>query len=589
MLRQKLNAENLVLLLGFCAFFYIISAILGTVNHYNPVPFWDMWSGYLVFFTDAANDPTIWWSQHNEHRLILNRLFFFIDIKIFHGTLIFLLVVNYLLIFASYVIFFLCSRETNRHCEHGSATHIINCLILILLFSRLQTENFDQPFQAQFFLAQLFPLLSFYLFHRSVKTSTPSCDGVTSEDSEIVDASCDGVTSQDSEIVDMSHDALKSKNSKIVTPSHDGVHLGYFTLSCFIGVISVGTMINGILTLPLIAVLAAVFKMPKKLIAVPTILAAVTIFFYFRNYAANSTIADAVLHPVDLAQYILSYLGNPFYHLLQSKFIAQIAGLLLVLSSLFLLFKNIKNPHEYSLQFALLAFIFYVEISAVMAGFGRLSFGIDQAFSSRYATPLLMSWSALLIIGAPLIVKKFKNFTLLFILVPIVFLPSQIKSLKPNQNEIFERKISALAAELQINDQKQLYKICVPEFILTKIKPAIEQHLSIFNNPEIKDVNQLIGNVDPDNFTTKCTGNLEKITTIEDQKYLQIQGRIFEPTSNSTPKIIHLNDSKNRIIGYALSDKNQGFKGYILKEFSNQKIILKGFEPNCELQLIRNE
>ncbi len=54
MLRQKLNAENLVLLLGFCAFFYIISAIIGTVNNYTPVPLWDMWSGYLVFFTDAA-------------------------------------------------------------------------------------------------------------------------------------------------------------------------------------------------------------------------------------------------------------------------------------------------------------------------------------------------------------------------------------------------------------------------------------------------------------------------------------------------------------------------------------------------------
>ena len=142
-----------------------------------------------------------------------------------------------------------------------------------------------------------------------------------------------------------------------------------------------------------------------------------------------------------------------------------------------------------------------------MTGFGRLSFGIDQAFSSRYATPLLMSWAALLIIYAPLIVKKlehnFRFFIPIFLLIPIAFLPYQISSMTPKKDEIFERKISALATQLQINDQKQLEKICPPNFLLTKTKPAIEQHLSIFNHPEIKDVNQIIGSIDQHHFTNK--------------------------------------------------------------------------------------
>ncbi len=542
------NQNNLVLLFAFCAFFYVISAIVGTITHYSPVPFWDMWSGYLGFFTIIDHDPTFWWSQHNEHRIILSRFLFWIDIAIFHGTLIFLLIVNYLLIFASCTILFFCSKEISllRHCERSAATqNIINFLILILLFSRMQIENLDQPFQSTFLLAQFLPLLSFYLFHQ----------------------------------------AQKSQKHQV----------RLFLLTCLIGLMSAGTMVNGILVLPLIAALSIFFKMKWRLVALPSILSAIIIPLYFRNYSTpvNYGLTDALGHPVDLIQYICSYLGNPFYGLFHVRFISEIAGLFLILNSIFFAWSYHKNPTRFSLEVALLAFIFYVEISAVMAGIGRLHFGIEQSFSSRYNTPALMSWATLLILYLPLIAPKFANnftrFALIIFLIPISFLPQQISNLASPKTEIFEHKISVLATALKIEDREQLSKIFIPEWMLTQTKPMIERHLSIFGNPLFKNVNQLIGTVEQNNFTNICAGNLEKITTIEDQKYLQIQGWISEENSNLVPKIIHVTNSENKIIGYALGDQALGFKGYLLKEFSDKKITLRGFEPNCELQIVTNE
>jgi len=548
--------NNLALLFVFCALFYIVSDAIGTINNYSPVPLFDMWNGYLTFFTDDKS----FWSQHNEHRIVLSHILFWIDLKIFHGTFIFLLIANYFFAALIFVIFFFCSQEILK--ENSRATKIvINCVILILLFSRIQKENFDQPFQTVFFLAPLTALLAFYLIHKSVKKWTPSCDGVTSLE-------------------------LSIKPSPFVTPSHDGV--GYFVLSCFFGIISAGTLINGILTLPLITLLLLALRKDWKLIATTTILSAITIAIYFYGYQKPfAPLVEIALHrPLNIAKYILAYLGNPFFHLFYFQFIAQLAGFFLISSSGFFAFKYLKNTATSSLQLALLTFIFFIEITAFLTSTGRSLDGAGQAFISRYSTPVLMAWISLLLLYLSLIRQKLENnftrFALIFFLVPIFFLPKQLETLHPAKDALFEYKIAALATELNIDDQEQLSKIYVRgDFLLTKTKPAIEQNLSIFGNPLIQDAHGLIGTFEPNNFTNKCSGNLDKITKIEDPRYLRIEGQI----TNSAPKIIHLLDHKNKIVGYALGDKNLGFKGYLLREFSNQEITLRGFQPDCELQI----
>ena len=53
----------------------------------------------------VAGDNLHWWSQHNEHWIVLARMLFWIDLSWFHGLGSFLIVVNFLLIGIAYLVF----------------------------------------------------------------------------------------------------------------------------------------------------------------------------------------------------------------------------------------------------------------------------------------------------------------------------------------------------------------------------------------------------------------------------------------------------------------------------------------------------
>src|SRR4051794_19522892 len=90
-----MRLENQIFVFGAVLFWSL--AIDGAVQNYSPVPFWDMWVGYLDFYNKVeSSDWTIWWSQHNEHRIILARFLFWIDIKWFEGSSLFLVSLNYI-------------------------------------------------------------------------------------------------------------------------------------------------------------------------------------------------------------------------------------------------------------------------------------------------------------------------------------------------------------------------------------------------------------------------------------------------------------------------------------------------------------
>jgi hypothetical protein len=64
----------------------VAAAIIGAMRYYSPVPLGDMWNGYLDFFMEVQNgNHAAWWTQHNEHRIVLARLLFWMDLSFFNG------------------------------------------------------------------------------------------------------------------------------------------------------------------------------------------------------------------------------------------------------------------------------------------------------------------------------------------------------------------------------------------------------------------------------------------------------------------------------------------------------------------------
>lgn len=557
-----MKERYMLMLFRLLAIVFICLAVIGGVRAYSPVPFMDMWDGYLNFFTKVSGgDMTVWWAQHNEHRIVLARALFWIDLSWFQGAGWFLIVVNYLLIGVACLFFYVILKEQLTTETEKFSRQILNLLILSLFFSWIQRPNLTQGFQSQFILAQLLPLIGFFLLHRAY-----------------------------------------------TSPSHSN---GLFFLTCLTGVISLGTMANGILALPLMTLFALVLRMSWKGIAGLAILAIITTTAYFNEYhvpGGGSSKYIPLSISGELVQYLLLYIGGPFYYITGkgSLVITQLAGLFLIASTIFFACRFVNKPATSSLQLAMLTFLLYIVGTALGTGFGRLKFGVEQALSSRYQTPALMAWAALLVLYAPVIAKGISRnparVLIPLMLVPLLLLPQQFKAVRSQQDTLFEREVAALALELGIKDQQQISSIFPSaDWALSLAKKPSELDLSIFGHPLIKNANQLIGKFEKTRSLVQCQGSLDEISGIEDHgRYVRVRGWLFQSNAKKRPSLIHLFNGVGRIMGYALTGQQRpdvepainpevtesGFKGYLLAQQLGQSVILRGYHPDCELKVV---
>jgi hypothetical protein len=545
---------------------YVALAILGSIINYSPVPYSDMWNGYLQFYTKATNDDiSAWWAQHNEHRIILSRLLFWSDIKFFNGTSAFLIIVNLLLAAFSSIIFFF---YTNKYLHKSSTLSktIINCTIILLLFSRMQKEKFDWAFQSQFLLAYSLPLLAFYLLYRA-------------------------------------HSATRFNKT-------------YFISSCLLGIASAGTMANGVLALPLLVILSLALRMKWQVPALLACLSIATLLAYFHNYqsiAHHGSTIEALLHqPLELMQYILLYIGSPFHHMFwKAQIFAYIASIGLISSSVFFLKKYIPDPKNHALELSLLTFILYIGITAVGTGSGRLIFGTSQALSERYTTPALMAWVALLILLAPKITHVIDKHGLLslpkkaiiaYVTFIVLLFSTQIRHIHHiSPDTKFERKVLALALELNIADGVQNQYSAWPEgaeeIVLHLAQEAVQKNISIFNNLQLKDARELIGKKianDKIYQANSCTGEIEKIEAISNSEYSRITGWLTGENNDIKPSSIRITNAQNKIIGYALVKKINtkstiaAFKGYVIGN-NRAKNLTLFTDTLCKIKIAPSE
>ena len=542
---------------------FIALAVIGAFLSHCPVPYMDMWNGYLEFYDKVnSGDWMAWWIQHNDHRIVLSRLFFWMDLAWFKGTGWFLLVINYLLAGLIYYFCHLFLAERIPEEKDRFTRQILSLIILMLCFSWIQEDNFTSGFQSQFFFSQLLPLSSYFYLHKAY--NHPKGSGWP------------------------------------------------FLIACILGVMSVGSMVNGILVLPLMTLLASILKMKRQQIVILFLLSVITITLYFNDYHfrehhGSSFFETIISDPIGVIQYILIYIGGPIYYMtLKNLTIPQLAGLFLVTSAIFFLKRHLVQSSKASLPLALLTYLLYLSATAFCTAGGRLLFGLDQALSSRYQTPALMAWIALLILYAPTISEGLRRFPArvitALIFVPILLFPHQLKAAHSKQDKLFDRYIAALSLELGIKDQAQILSIFPSaEWALSIAKRPVEKNWSIFGDPLIKDANELIGQSISSKSTMQCKGGLNEIAIIPDQhRYVKVRGWIFQNKKKRSPKILYFYNKECKIIGYGLTGQpredlkktissnafQSGFKGYLLAREKRKGFRIRGYFPDCELTVV---
>ena len=522
--------------LGFAAVaaVFVALAVAGALRSFSPVPHWDMWDGYLGFYTKlAGGDTGAWWAQHNEHRILLTRLFFWLDLTLFQGRGVLLIVVNYLLVACTCALFVQMARARG-----GPSTRWLAGFLVAWLFLWIQQNNLTWGFQIQFILAQLLPLCGFLAVHRAARGEP-----------------------------------------------------GAFGWALAFGVLSIGTMANGVLALPLMTVQALISGLDRRRCTVLALASVACVALYFHDYAApggHGSLGRTLLEtPWELLRFTLLYLGSPFGllagNLRRGIPLGIATGAVLIAASVVAALRLLPARREETLRVALVAFLVYIGGTAFGTAGGRTAFGIEQALSSRYTTPALMAWAALLLLwlprGGP---RTPRGRRALVAGCSVLLLPMaevQVAALKPRHPAAFERAIGALALELGVRDPARIGRIFPDaDWALAIAATPRERHWSVFGLAPYRDAHRAIGHpaVTPAQPGHPCRGGIEDTEAIEGEPgYLRVRGWLVDVAAGTAPASGTLVDARGVVRGVVLTGDRSpdsadpsgparaGFVGYV--------------------------
>ena len=537
-------------------------AIIGGYEAYSPVPMGDMWNGTLGFYVNASHgDWSSWWAQHNEHRILLSRILFWMEEAWFSGKGLFLLVTNYLLIAGVAILFFFIWRERSRGWGASFAV-----FLSVWLLSWIQNDNMIWGFQSQFVLAQLLPLMAFYFLHRASQSN------------------------------------------------RHGGH--WFAASATCGVMALGSMANGVITLPLLTLLALALRMNHRRVIVLGALSILGVFLYFHGYQAvggHGSLTQSLKEiPEGVIDYMQVYLGGPFYFFLGenplSLMFARIASVVLVVGSILCLQKELSAPHRSSLALAMLCFILYIGGSAFGTAGGRAIFGAGQALTSRYMTPALMAWAAFFVLVVPGLKNVARGIRwfwgALFALLVMSMLSYQLRATASRTDELYDRSLATLAIEMRIPDQTQIAHIFGnAEWVLRIARTPSEQNLSVFALYPYADLYEqlgkpLIGPLPPHEFP-RCQGFVDEVQPIpEDPRYLRVRGWAFDRQASSQPLRLTIVDEQGVVSGFVLSGLDRpdvaalvdpkagfsGYRGYVRANLQGKKLFVISEGMGCRVE-----
>lgn len=560
---MRLDRESLAkATLYACAPLVLLLAAVGAVRSYSPVPFWDMWHGYLHFYQLVTEGHwKEWWALHNEHRIVLARLLFWIDLALFDGNQIVLLAANYALAFGAFLTWRAILRERAGPDAPPLPLRLVTLLVLMALFSWMQWENFSWGFQSQFFLAQWLPLLALWLLYRATVAQP---------------------------------DAARD-----------------FALACLTGVLCLGTMASGVIALPVMVALAIVLRMGWRRVGVLALLAAVCLALYFHGYQStpgHGSVREALVRqPVALLQYVLLYLGGPFHQLAgtSSLVLGQLAGGVLVVLAAARAWVALRAPRDHALELAVLAYLLYLGGTALGTGGGRLIFGLQQATASRYTTPALMAWMGVIALYLPPLLRALGQWRHIvvwpLIILALALTAHQWKARKSQRDTLFERDVAALGLELRVRDDQQIRFVHFNiDWALAATERAVRDNWSVFGRERFRDAGAAIGQPAGPLAAAACRAVLVEAAPVPlDPRWVRISGWIGVAAGENEIDRVRLVAPDGTVAGQALAgelrkrpgpDVGQGpdsrpFKGYLLasQAYAPLRLAAAGATP-CTVQ-----
>ncbi len=535
-------------------------AVRGVIGNYSPVPYMDMWDGTLGFYMRVQDgDGRAWLAQHNEHRIVLARILFWLDHRWFGGDGRLLLAANLLLLALIAALFTRFVREAADDAYRWFAWFVVGWLFLWT-----QWENLTWGFQSQFYFAYLLPLAALYLLHRSAEAS--------------------------------------SARSPVL-----------FTGALACGVAALGSMANGVLTVPLMAAFAWLIGMPRRRVGLIAVVAVLGITAYFTQYtkpAATGSIGESLISdPVGVLRYVALFFGSPLFFLSGGvpggRALAEAAGFLLMLASAAMSLIVLSRRPRSTVDVALLCFLVYIGVAAAATAGGRLKIRLEFALSSRYTTPALLAWATL----AVLVLSRLKGVSRLpWNAIPLlaalcVMLPFQARAVRAaNDATRFNRSLAAMALELGVRDE-QVIKAVFPfvDGALQIAAKASGRDEGVFGMAPFKGARETLGLHRAAAAPGACIGHLDEVRPVPgDPAYVFVRGWLSDRSgvaAGRDPHRLFVLDGSSRVVGVLIGGQRRedvakavdpkalyaGFSGYVARAARSGEARLEDERAGCSL------
>lgn len=334
----SLMLASLVLIGGLCTIGVAGSLM---ISGYSPTPYADQWLPLWDLAQGRSWFSPVWlWQQHNEHRIPLEKLALYADLRLFGGQGISLLCLIFITLFLHWILWAAFLKEMAAVPQYVWMS--LTGFFAFCIFCPAAAENFYWPFQWSFVAVFFFASLSFISLTWFGYRRRP-WDAVAWASAAACLAEC--------------------------------------------------CLANGLLVWPVLIIAAAKLRFSSRHRWTLASLACLSIgafLYHFQVPSYHSSPLTTIRQPGRVMTYLLTYFDHPLSQFVSYPGMVAIALLGITVFALRLLL--LKSSKQFAVMPLAMTMIFLLGTGLVTA-LGRLRLGMDQATVGRYQTPVLLFWA----------------------------------------------------------------------------------------------------------------------------------------------------------------------------------------------------
>lgn len=481
----------------------------GVLNNFSSIPTQDQWDGVIGFDQQIRQgDWKAFWDLHVNHRLVIPRLIFLVDIKWFGGFSIFTTVVS--LLFAALTTLVIAARI-----ELSGAQWVVSAAATVgIVLSWCNGENYTFPFNVQNTGVILFSIWAIEEFTRT------------------------------------------------------GNRFARVGSALVLALLAELCSANGILVFPVLVLQALILRRPTKEVIVVMVVGALAIAAYMYKYVMPAYAINPEVAHVRFAsaKFALLLVGSPFNHIVQSTNVCAVIGALALIVGIGASAKVVFGKHVTHYRAFLIGGAAFCVVSMLAAANGRWVLGFSGAFAGRYAIlPLLYYlFTVLLIVDlvkerAPLRFVMYAPLVLLAVFIPV----QREAGFKPN---MINARLAVLGPKIGLDQPKiddTIYPISLHTLYMQFTDFANVEQIGPYSTGWLHDAG--IVKYDPSlRDDSLCDGAFER--AIKAESGYQVFGWVAPKKYGRDATLVVVTDSSGRTIGYGVSgmsraDVAQNIKG----------------------------